>query len=76
MFALIVSAMAFAADPSLAVVSGKEGIVKVIYRSETAENVRVKIFNQAGEVVFTEVVRGYNAFMLPVNFDGLPYGQI
>ncbi|MBS1553658.1 MAG: hypothetical protein JSU09_01920 [Bacteroidetes bacterium] len=75
MFALIVCAMAFAADPSLAVVNGKESIVKVIYRAETAENVRVKIYNQAGELVFTEVVKGYNAFMLPVNFDGLPYGQ-
>ncbi|MFM8912713.1 MAG: hypothetical protein ACKOE6_07350, partial [Flammeovirgaceae bacterium] len=49
--------------------------VKVIYRAEKAENVKVKIYNQAGELVFTEMVKGYNAFMLPVNFDGLPYGQ-
>lgn len=75
MFAVLVGVVAFAAAPSLAVVNGKESIVKVIYRAEKVENVRVKIYNQAGELVFAEVVKGHNAFMLPVNLEGLPYGQ-
>jgi hypothetical protein len=50
-------------------------VVKVIYRSEATENVRLKIYNQSGEVVFAETIKGQNGFILPVNFTGLPYGE-
>ena len=72
---LVVASASFAADPSLAVVKSKENVVKVIYRSEATENVRLKIYNQSGEVVFAETIKGQNGFMLPVNFTGLPYGE-
>jgi flagellar hook assembly protein FlgD len=72
---LVVASASFAADPSLAVVNSKENVVKVIYRSEATENVRLKIYNQSGEVVFAETIKGQNGFILPVNFTGLPYGE-
>ncbi len=72
---LVMASVSFAAEPNMAVVNGKENVMKVIYRAEAAENVRLKIYNQGGEVVFAETIKGRNGFILPVNFEGLPYGE-
>lgn len=72
---LVMVSVSFAAEPNMAVVNGKENVMKVIYRAEAAENVRLKIYNQDGEVVFAETIKGKSGFILPVNFEGLPYGE-
>ena len=76
--ALIVAGSVFANDSStqMVVVNGTDAnIIKVIYKSETSENVRMKIYNEAGNVVYAHTIKVVNGFMLPINLAGLAFGE-
>jgi hypothetical protein len=47
----------------------------VIYKSEVVENVRVNIYDQNTNVIYSETVRVQKGFILPVNMGGLKAGE-
>ena len=76
--ALMVAGSVFANDSStqMVVVNGTDAsIIKVIYKSETSENVRMKIYNETGSVVYAHTIKVVNGFMLPINLAGLAFGE-
>lgn len=48
---------------------------KLIYKASEAANVRVAIYNDRQELVFSEVFRKRSGFLRPYNFENLPEGQ-
>lgn len=54
-------------------VKGSE-TVKVIYKSETVEKVKLNLYNAKGILLFSETRSG-SGFIRPLNLKGLPYGQ-
>lgn len=50
-------------------------LVKLFYRGEQSGKVKVTIYNEKGDVVFTETMKDTEQFMRPYNFKGLPYGE-
>ena len=76
--ALMVAGSVFANDSStqMVVVNGTDAsIIKVIYKSETSENVRMKIYDETGSVVYAHTIKVVNGFMLPINLAGLAFGE-
>ena len=62
--------------PKVVVVNQKEsGMFKVIYEGAKAGRVNLKITNQDGVIVFNESVAGVNAFIRPLNFNGMDAGE-
>ncbi len=60
---------------SLAVVSAKGSeVVKVIYKGTTGK-VKLNVYNNAGQVVFTETRQVQQGFIRPLNFTGLQAGE-
>jgi hypothetical protein len=49
-------------------------VVKVIYVGETSGKVKLTIYNDASQVVFSET-RNTDGFIRPLNFSGLAYGE-
>jgi hypothetical protein len=77
-FAFLMSAVVTFADTpsSLAVVPvTSQGIYKVYYKSAEASRVRVSIYGERNELVFTEVLSNVTAFVRPYNFSELAEGQ-
>ncbi|GEM_PF-383881 len=76
---LMVAGAAFANDPGntqMVVLNVKEtSILKVIYKSEVVENVRVNIYDQNTNVIYSETVRVQKGFILPINMGGLKAGE-
>lgn len=50
-------------------------LVKLFYRGEHTGKVKVTIYNEHGDVVFTETMQEMEQFMRPYNFKALPYGE-
>ena len=50
-------------------------IFKLFYRGEQVGKVRVKIYNEDGQVVFSETLQNTENFMRPYNFSVLPEGE-
>lgn len=48
---------------------------KVSYNREESSNVKVSIFNDHGQLVFSEVIHKVSSFVRPYNFSGLPEGR-
>jgi hypothetical protein len=48
---------------------------KVIYRGESVGKVKLNIFNSEGALVMAESIRGYDGFIIPLNFSGLSSGE-
>lgn len=77
---LLVSAfVAFGNDEpkkaGLAVLHGKGSeVFKVIYKNETAGKVKVNVYNDRAEVVYTEQLTNTAGFILPLNFSKLGFG--
>ena len=73
---MVASVLAFANEPNpgVAVVNPKTGVYKVIYEAGSKGKVSMKIFNANGNEVFTDVLKGGNGFMRPVNFSGMERG--
>ncbi len=77
-FAFLMSAVAAFADApsSLAVVPvTSQGIYKVYYKAAEASRVRVSIYGERNELVFTEVLNNVSSFIRPYNFSELAEGQ-
>lgn len=55
-------------------VKGAE-VFKVIYKNETASKVKVKLYNENAEIIYTEAFSNTEGFILPLNFSKLKYGQ-
>lgn len=55
-------------------VKGSE-VFKVIYKGDAVGKVRLNIYNQASELVFTESISGLDGFIRPLNFNGLKAGE-
>lgn len=55
-------------------IKGSE-VFKVIYCSEVQSRIRMNIYNEQSQLIFTETVNGTNGFIRPVNFTGMPHGQ-
>jgi flagellar hook assembly protein FlgD len=69
-------AIANSNESSMTVIAGTNASVfKVVYKSETANRVKVSIRNSNGEVVFSESFRKMSRFARPYNFVGLPEGE-
>jgi hypothetical protein len=66
-------------DPSnvgLAVINVKgTEVYKIVYKGETTGKVKVNIYNTDGNVVFTETLSKVDGFILPLNFNGLQFGE-
>lgn len=62
-------------NAGMAVVSVKgSDIVKVIYKAESAGRVKVNVYNSDSKVIFTQQINR-DGFILPLNFNGLEYGE-
>jgi hypothetical protein len=74
-----VNAVAKEEDPRnvrLAVVPVKGSeVFKVIYKSETVSRIKLNIFNSQSQLVFSEVISGFDGFIRPLNFAGLEAGE-
>ena len=75
---VLVSTAAFSNGPGprVAVVSQKSaGIFKVIYEGNESGKVKLTIFNQNSQVVFTETTPHSDGFMRKLNFEGMQPGE-
>jgi hypothetical protein len=57
------------------VIKTTEGTFKLIYKSETASDVKISIFNASAELVYSEKVRNTTGFARPYSFENLAYGE-
>jgi hypothetical protein len=76
--AMMMSLAAFAGKPGkpqMVVVSQKPGVFKVIYEGGISERVNLRIVNEAGLEVYSEVIRSENGFSRPINFSGMLDGD-
>jgi hypothetical protein len=78
MFSAAVSALG-KEDPAnvgLAIVPVKgTEVFKVIYRGETAGKVKLNVLNAEGAIVFSQTISKVDGFILPLNFNGLEFGE-
>jgi hypothetical protein len=74
-----VSLMTFAGEPGnfkVAVVNQKEsGIFNLIYEGEMKGKVKLHILDDAGTVVYQEIIKNVGNFVRPLNFTGMTYGE-
>ncbi len=56
-------------------VSMKGEIVKIFYRSENSDKVKVTIYDASYNAVFTEEIKRKSSFVRPYNLENLPYGE-
>lgn len=64
------------ASPKLAVLAQKEaGLFKVIYENAKTSKVKMTIFNNEGDALYTEQIKVNEGFILPVNFKGMTPGE-
>ena len=65
-------------DPTsgVAVLSAKgKDVFRVIYKTEAANNVKVKLFNADGEIIHSASINNTKGFILPLNLGKLNYGE-
>lgn len=55
-------------------VKGDE-IFKVIYKSETAGKVKLNLYNEKSEIIYSEAFGSTQGFILPLNFSKLSFGE-
>lgn len=53
----------------------KGSVIQLFYKAEHRGKVKVAIYNDAGTLVFSEVISNVDEFMRPYNFSGLPAGR-
>lgn len=56
-------------------VSMKGEIVKIFYRSENSDRVKVTIVDATDKVVFSEEIKNKSNFVRPYNLENLPFGE-
>jgi hypothetical protein len=65
-------------DPTsgMAVLSAKgKDVFRVVYKTETANNVKVKLYNVNGEIIHSASINNTKGFILPLNLGKLNYGE-
>ena len=65
-------------DPTsgLAVLSAKgKDVFRVIYKTETANNVKVKLYNDNDQVIHSTSINNTKGFILPLNLSELNFGE-
>lgn len=77
---MIISRIAFAGEVTTpkatsTSVSLKGEIVKIFYRSEDSDKVKVTIYDATDKVVFKEEIKKKSSFIRPYNLENLPYGK-
>ena len=78
---VLVSLLAFAergnpkSNSGMAVVKRNATSFKVIYKGEETSNVKVQIFDERDQLVFTETIKKSRGFARPYNFEGLAEGE-
>ena len=78
---VLVSSLTFAgpgnpkSNSGMAVVKRNATSFNVIYKGEETSNVKVQIFDERNQLVFTETIRKSRGFARPYNFDGLVEGE-
>lgn len=77
---MIISRVAFAGEvtnpkATSTSVSMKGEIVKIFYRSENSDKVKVTIYDAASKAVFKEEIKRKSSFIRPYNLENLPYGE-
>ncbi len=48
---------------------------KIVYKSENTGSTKVNVYNADSKVIFSKVVSNTGGFILPLNFNGLEYGE-
>ena len=56
-------------------VTMKGEVVKIFYRSENADRVKVTIYDAAAKAVFSEEIKNRSSFVRPYNLENLPFGE-
>ena len=77
---MIISRVAIAGEvnspnASSSSVSMKGEVVKIFYRSENSDRVKVTIYDASDKVVFSEEIKNKSNFVRPYNLENLPYGE-
>lgn len=77
---MIISRVAFAGDvnapkATATKVSLKGDVVKIFYRSENSDKVRVTIYDANANIIFSEQIKSESSFVRPYNLENLPYGE-
>jgi hypothetical protein len=77
---MIISRVAFAGEvtspkATSTSVSMKGEIVKIFYRSENSDKVKVTIYDATSKAVFSEEIKRKSSFIRPYNLENLPYGE-
>lgn len=82
LLAVLVSLHTFAGGPDnpkgnsgMAVVKRNATSYKLIYKGEQASNVKVQIFDERNQLIFTETIRKSSGFARPYNFESLAEGE-
>jgi hypothetical protein len=73
--ALVISVATFAKNPSLSVSSASSSVYNVAYKAVEAGKVKVSIYNDNNELVFTETLNAVSSFNRPYNFSELAEGE-
>ena len=74
--ACVISVTAFAKAPLLSVApSATASVYDVYYKGTEAGNVKVSIYNNSNELVFSETINGVTSFKRPYNFSNLAQGE-
>jgi hypothetical protein len=78
---LIVGAQALVAkeDPrnarlAIVPVKGSE-VFKIIYKNDVSTKIKLNLYNQASQLIFSETFSGVDGFIRPLNFNGLRAGE-
>ncbi len=77
----LVSSLTFAgpgipkSNSGMAVVKKNATSFKLIYKGEETSNVKVQIFDERNQLVFTETIKKSRGFVRPYNFEGLAEGE-
>lgn len=76
LIACVLSATAFAKSPFLSVApSATASVYNVYYKGTEAGKVRVSIYHNTDELVFSETLTGVSSFRRPYNFSNLAQGE-
>jgi hypothetical protein len=50
-------------------------VFKVIYKGETPSRVKLNVYDESSQLVFSETLNGVDGFIRPLNFSGLKAGE-
>lgn len=77
---MIISRVSFAGEvnapePTTTRVSLKGDVVKIFYRSENSDRVKVTIYDIRSNIIFSEQIKSESSFVRPYKLKDLPYGE-